>query len=424
MPRWILFCFALACVLIGISLGAGFYDFTGAGIALGAMVRPDYNGVPYQSAPVPVTAAGRYRFDLSFLEAAMRMTAPVIQRFTILFRGTITPDADNDATPLDQFKILSLINIRDRGGELYNRSGIMNFVEQAQDVGVDRVAFPPTIPNGAQPVAANINPWRIFWDPPDDAKVHRSADLGLPCLYMLPRFGGQFEFQVQLPANVDALDGDFILMADVVDERRRELKSRRVRNYRQIGKVDDLYPVGGSLRSAIVTSDLGTATGFTELDFATYSDWTSRTLEYVQVFSQWLKDSYLIESPAAAINLVDPFLTSLATGVGDQADAIDLLGPKLDQHVGWMQDIEQLHVKFATGATVPTGGVLMLEYVEDRDAEQAREWMGFPSIADLAAAVVDRGEVKGTGESNAKVTDWDETLVRRLPMRIPAMARR
>lgn len=378
------------------------------------MLRPDYQGVPFYSAPVTY-AAGGLRFDMSFLEPAARMAAPVIRSLRIRFLGSVS-GVGGATVGDDNAKLLSRIYIKDRGGELYNCPGVVNHVAEYAERNGDGANYQEAAINSAATDTAFEKWWDIMFEAPALEGTMRGRDSGLPLLHMLPRFGGQCEITTQLPTNFGVNSGSFVLFADVVDERRRELKARRVRRTHNIGKTDDMYPVGGSLRACYITSQLAT-TSYTDLIalFGTSSKITSRTLDYSEIHPEYLRRLYHRNKmqPLGSTG-ADPFLVTA------NPYAIPVVHPLRDQHIGRMQDIDQLHLRLAAA---PASGVVYLDYYEDRDPELAREWLGFDSVSDLGRAVVERGMVKSAGGADSKVTSWDPGLARRLPMRVPQLGR-
>jgi hypothetical protein len=370
------------------------------------MIRPDYQGTLPRSKPITFAAGSPLGVDFSFLEPYRRMAAPVVRKLYIHGRFNLTASGgafDGE----DQYKILTRAFLRDRGGPLVDLHGAsMRVMEQAE--WQDRQVDPADLTSGSSDTARD-GYWTIDFETPPDAKGERSRDSGLPLIHLLPEGGGDMILTTNsalASINLSITSGTFTVYADVVDERKREAKARRVQRDMLITAQEDNYNVGGLLRRAVVSSAIAT-TGYTSLAFSTYGTIDSRTLDYSDIPTHLLQKRYRERTRAKATD--DEFLASTPC-------AIPLWEPEARQHLGRLPNVSKLHLDL--NAAAPTGGRLIVDYFEPRDPELMREWLGYPTIADMMADVRKYGHVKGLGNKDTKVTSWLPELVRHMPLQI------
>lgn len=355
-------------------------------------------GTPARSKPETFADGAAVQFDMDFLSPLLRrMRAPVVRELIFHFRGDVT--ASGAHSGIDSLKILKRIKIRDRGGDIFDMPGsIARICEQIElgSIQLDPDDIADTVQDATHDVFLRVT----F----DVEKSHRGADYGLPLTHLLD--GGEIEVTFGTPSTLTIASGQLRVYAIVHDERTREAKCRLVRKVTSLTATEDDYRVGGSLRYAFITSDLGNTAGATSLAAITEID--SRVFQYNDLDAEILRQEYrrLAHDRAAQ----DAFLA--ATPI-----AFPLIMPSKGQHVGKMPDLDSFDFKIGA---VPASGRVVMCYVADRNVPLTSDWLGFATPADYAAALKQRGQVNVEGSTMRPIQNWDSRLVRRLPVRIPA----
>lgn len=367
-------------------------------------MTPESKGVIYKSNPLTWSSGGSLDFDRSFLrEAQGSMAAPVVRE--IIFHARLEATGVT-ATLLskDAHKVFDRIQVGDRGGLLFDCSGVTARTIEIMELG--DAAWEPNggtaLASAATTAAYDVFARVIF----DVEKGNRGADYGLPLNHLFD--GGKLWCRGGTPPGCTMTGATIRVYAVVHDERQRELKSRMVWREQGITKTEDYYAVNGSLRAAFVSSTL-TATGFTGLgsECATV---TSRNLKIYDYDYYILQQEYRrIQGRGLSSN--DPFLDSLT-----DPSALALCTPSRGQHIGKMPDLETLHLKMVSA---PTSGQVVTCRIEDRNIPLAAETMGYDNPADFVAAFNARGQVSNKGKASGSIKGWDSKLVRRMPATIP-----
>lgn len=367
----------------------------------------EQNGLFARSQAETYSSGETVSLDLSFLKRYMRrMQAPTVSEIVFHFNangGTVT-GTTGGALAEDQYDLIRTLNITDRGGHLYQEVAgkTLRVIEQMERGSrqVDNSAL--ALSSGSTSLTHDVFIRCIF---DIDQQGKRSKDYRVPLLHFVE--GGDVEVVFGAPANI-SFPAAYNMRAYFVlhDERVRELKSRLKWREFAITQVDDTYAINGSLRAAIITSDLGATAGYTSL--AAQVSVNSEALMFPSALdTQLLIDKYRQNKISPASD--DEFLASTP-------GALPLLTPDNEQNIGNMPLIDTLDVTDL--ASVPTSGRLVTCSVVDRPGSLSAEWLGFGSVADFVAAVRDRGQVKGArGKSHVKF--WDPVLTRRLPIRVP-----
>jgi hypothetical protein len=352
-------------------------------------------GKLFQSNPKPWINNGQLVFELDFLNNALkRMTAPVIRKVMIHYRGSLTGSGTHDGA--DSYKVFSNIRLTDQGGNIVNAPGsILRLIEQMEVGGkqVDPADVANTVEDASHDVFANI-----FFDL---EKAHRGADTALPVIHLTS--GGEVVVTCGTPPTSTMGAGTVQVDILVHDERNLEAKSRMEWHVTSVTSVETDYIVKGSLRAAFIASELTTA-GYTSL--AAQTEVTSKTFEMNRLDAELLRQEYLAKSPTRASD--DGFLA--ATPV-----ALPIVTPSEGQHIGKMMDLDSFHLKIEA---VPTSGKLVTCVIKDRNAELASELFGYGSVADYSNAAMKIGSVVGKGGKGTHVSNWDKVLRRRLPFRL------
>ena len=355
-------------------------------------------GIWYRSKPITFGDAEQHDVDLNFLQPALkRMRAPVVREllFHLIMQGT---GATGDTEGEDAYKFLGRVKIKDRGGVIYDLPGsAMRIVEQLEK-GDKQIDLAQVTSGGA---ATNYgHKARVIFDV---EKAHRGADTALPLIHLTE--GGEVSVTFDTPTNFTVTSGILRVYALVHDEREREAKSRMIWKETSITNVEDDYIVKGSLRAAIVTSDLPTSEGYTALSGIAAVD--SHTFQWTDLNTDILVDDYISKGGTRASD--DEFTAS-------GRNAIALVSPSSGQHIGKMQDLDSFHVDLEDSIT---GGRMVLCVIEDRIPSLAAEWLGFETTGDYARALRAGGQVSAKGKRGKAIGSWAPKLQRRLPVRIP-----
>ena len=365
------------------------------------------NGRWYPSKPYTMGDGSDIPIDLSFLNSAMRsMSAPCVREMLLVAAVNVDTAGGGSVAAEDWAKVLSRITGRDKGGYWYDLPGSLSRLAAQADRGSR--ATDPTALGASQSGAARNVMFRISFEP--DGRSARAKDFRKPLIELVD--GG--DFNVTCNADLTAIgtgvtfnSGTVKLWVRVVDERRRELKSRLVwRNINQT-VTEDEYKVNGSLRCAFFAAPA--ATGYTTI--AGYTSIDSRDLEYVALADSVLREAYSRDTP-------DPYS---ADGFADGATALPLFWPSPDQRTGMLPDLDTLHIKMVEGS-VATGAKLVVCVVENRALAYSVPWMGYASAADFQQAFLSRGYVVDKGGKTSHQKYWGDKLTRRLPVRIKSPA--
>ena len=336
-------------------------------------------------------------FPTDFLNNALkRMTAPVIRKIVLHYRGSVTGDGAHDGE--DSYKIFKNVRLADQGGDIFNQAGsALRIIEQMEVGGkqVDPADVADTVTDATHDVFCNL-----FFDV---EKAHRGADTALPLIHLTS--GGELVVTCGTPSTLTMGAGTIRAYVILHDERNLEAKSRMVWETKSIVATEDDYIVKGSLRAAIVTSEL-TGAGYTSL--AAQTLFTSHTFEMQRLDAELLRQEYLAKSPTRAAD--DEFLASTP-------NAVAIVSPSEGQHIGKMQDLDSFHLQLEA---VPTSGKMLTCVIKDRNADLAKELFGYGSVADYANAAKEIGRVVGKGGNGSHVSNWDKRLRRRLPLRLKA----
>lgn len=362
-------------------------------------------GLILRSNPFTWADGAQLDIDRNFLrEATGKMRAPVVRE--LMFHAQLQVTGVT-ATLLskDAHKVFNRIQVGDRGGMLFDCSGSTARLIEQMEIGS---AFNEPNNGTALAAAATSAVYDVFSRVIfDTQRSHRGSDTALPLNHLFD--GGRIAVRCGTPPGCTMSGATIRVYALVHDEREPELKSRQVWKEFATTKAEDAYSIGGSLRAAMITSNLAT-TGHTALD-TEVATVTSKTLNMFDIDLNILIAEYrrLTPTPARILpgDVVDGALISL-TG----PDALWLQAPSLGQHIGKLPDLATLHAKLVTA---PTSGVMVTCAIEDRNADLAAEWMGYDSVQEFLAAFNERGMVSSTGGADKSVRDWNPRLVRRLP---------
>lgn len=350
----------------------------------------------YRSKEISFSNNGREVVDPNFLTKALgEHAAPEIAEIIIRCYGSVTATGGAvDGT--DAHKLLERVRFTDRAGELVNLPGsILKVIDEMENQGAHLPGA--NIAEDATDAAYNFFTRLDFepnfaWNP---------SDTRVPLNHWLN--GGELSLEFQTPDNFASLSLTFVVFVRVVDNRFRDLKSRMVWKEYAVTQQEFDYHVGGSLRAALLTSDLSN-TGYTSL--AGFTEFDFRDLDLYRHPLAMLQEDYRRERPAPISD--DQFL---ATAPG----AIPLVVPYKDQRVGSMANLETFHMRLNGAA--PTGGRIAFCVIENRSGDLGVEWTGAGSVAELQALIRQRGRIPGP-KGSKKAMHFPAKLQRRLPIRV------
>jgi hypothetical protein len=355
-------------------------------------------GVLLRSKPIPYSAGNTVNVDLSYLYSAMqRMRAPVVRELAFHFSGSIsgvTGGFDNE----DGCALFSKIAIRDRKGPIYDLPGKLARVLHQMEFGTrgDEIDGLADAASAATTTGDNM----MIRVPFDLEYAKRGADTALPLLHLVE--GGQIDLTFGTPAESTGATGTVKVYAVVHDEGKRELKSRLVRRAQAVTAREDHYPIGGSVRSLVLTSNPSTE-GMSAWTAADYAALNVPQLELSAFESYILREEYRRLRPD--YSAADEILA----GAG-----IPLVVPSRGQGIGKMHDLKSIQIDIGS-STVPTSAQLLMEYIEDRDPILAAEWMGYADVNHFMAEFASKGVVRFSSGTQVKATAINARLARRLP---------
>jgi hypothetical protein len=356
-------------------------------------------GLILRSKPITFGDGETHDVDLNFLTPALkRMRAPVIRELLleVIMQGTGTT---GDTEGEDAYKFIGRCKVKDRGGVIFDQPGsVMRVIEQLE-IGAEVADLAQVTSGGAATDYTHYS--RIVFDV---EKAHRGADTALPLIHLTE--GGEVSITFDTPVNFDVTSGVFRLYAIVHDERVREAKSRMIWKETSISNAEDDYIVKGSLRAAIVTSDLPAAEGYTAL--SALAGINSHTFQMNDLNPEVLIQEYRRKS-GGNLHADDEFTAAAR-------NALPLITPSKGQHIGKMQDLDSFHLKLSA---VPASGRMVICVIEDRVPSLAAEWLGYSTTGDFARAVRSAGKVSAKGGRSKAIGSWDPKLQRRLPFTIP-----
>lgn len=360
----------------------------------------DLNGRWFRSRVMPWVTGAALDVDLNFLEGARHMAAPEVSILEFVFEGTVTP-VGGTAQGEDFCKLFAQIIFNDEA-EMINASGNMLRLLEQVELGSKSID-PADIGVG---VATAVKYRLKVMLEPLDTRAIRPRDFRVPLANFLEGGNLTVRLAAALPTNygVVAADWNVIVFAKVVDGRKRELKSRR-RIWDQVVQMQEFfYPINGSLRCALLGSNL-TTTGYTTL--APYATIYSKTLDLPPSFqTHIIVDDYRLGSDALGAN--DEFTLAAPGG-------IPLVIPTRGKKIGTMIDTMQLHIDLQAAA--PASGRLLIDAVVNRTPNMAALAAGYGDAEATAAAVAARGRVVGEA-GNMPASQVPKPLARRMPIRI------
>ncbi len=370
---------------------------------------------PFQSQTYTWAASKTFPIDLSFLNAARDMKAPVIDELTLVLNIT---DIDTGSAGIlgGCFPaFFSQILVQDQAGERWNTRGASARVIDQIEYGCgyqDVAAIAASQSNVARKVLI-----RLPFNPP---KARRRRDFGLPLRGFLD--GGKMQVTTSaalnpaMGANGGTLAAATIMVvAWVRDEGVREAKSRLVFRDESINVPNFDYNIAGSLRYALAYNG--------EINEITPTAWSaqtvsSRTLELQQI------DDFILQDRATGYH--KPARSS--PGIVATADAykqtdcvltgqvVPVYVPSEEQKIPDMPQMQTLNYKSSlssiTTADLPQ---MITSVVTERSANVTARVLG---VSDPSAAVAARGRIKTANGNPKGVNAFPPNIAKMLPVKI------
>lgn len=363
-------------------------------------MNSDLNGREFRSRSFAFALGAQLDIDLNFLAGARHMAAPEVCGLDVVLVGTNTP-VGGTAQGEDFAKYVSNFSFRDEA-EMVNASGNGLRHLAMEELGAKYVD-PADIGVGvATPFEYHLP---IMFEPPE-SKAIRPRDFRVPLANFLEGGNLVVSLPAALPTNHGVVAADWTVQVNayVKDGRKREIKSRRRIWEQVIGQQDFEYPINGSIRNALITSNL-TTTGYTAL--TAFTTIFSRTMDLPPAYSvQQLRERY--RRAQDSFSAVDEFLAAAPS-------AIPLIIADRKKKIGQMIDTPNLHIDLLRAA--PASGRLLIDAVVNRTPNMAALAAGYGSPEELAAAIQARGVVVGEA-GNMPASELPRSLARKMCIRV------
>jgi hypothetical protein len=269
--------------------------------------------ITYQSLPYTWAASTTLPFDLSFLNPARSMLAPVIWGVRLRFSGTAATGSSGGPARIFP-QLYTQIQLADIAGDRVNvRGSSLRVIDQIEyGAGYSDCTPTTTITSNATSTTA-LEFWlRLPFRP---MRAQRRDDFGLPLREFLD--GGKLQV-VTAAANwatnfITTSNGTITAYVDVVDEGVPEAKSRLCWIDQNISKTEDQYNIAGLGRYVVAYAGEVLEQVSTKLPTAWSSQTvTSKTLELSQVQDTYFYDYYKQESTP---RIADPGIPATASVV-------------------------------------------------------------------------------------------------------------
>jgi len=368
-------------------------------------MQPQNYGEWFRGETLSFSAGNKLKFKNDFLSKARNFQAPEIAEVVFQFTGSVG-GVTATALGIDAPKLFSRLNIKDKDVRCDSSGAVMHALNETEFGAPARGALPATVASGATNTAYNY-----FLSVPYEFALaqKREADYRIPVPYILESGIIQANCASAVPTGWAAAQSDwaFTLWCRVVDERTRELKSTLCYEQFNHSRSEDYFPVQGSARAILGTTDL-TTTSYTS--WSTFTTVNSKALELESDFDprMWIH-RYQREK------ILDTTTTNLIAA----QSVIPYVFPGFDYKIGEMPNLDQLDIRLQTAPL--TNAVLLASKIIERNMTLAAMWMGYAGPGELSQAVQDYGIV--VDEHNTPYVQYDPILASRMPVRLkPAQA--
>lgn len=377
----------------------------------------------YRSQPLQYASGALLTVPTNFLDAARKLSAPVIEKLLIRINFAVT--TGTSGSPLARLaEIFTAVKVQDQAGDRVNLRGTSLYRTNQIEHGLG-------YSDGADLAASGSPTGSFFMEVPlTPRKARRRNDYGMPLLEFLD--GGQMSMQLSASASlgaaqeITAITGastSFEVYALIREERRRELKSRVCWMDYDVTVSEYTYPINGSLRwFEYFVGEVAWHGGTTHVA----QNITSRTVDLTLIPDVVLRKLYALEShPQTGDGLgLKTAATVRNMDLAVAGYSIPAVFPRLDEKIVTEYDCTGFH--FRTDAAITTGNIPKMIYsvITDRQAALSAKTLGAPSQEKLAAAIAKYGRVKTAlgGTSDTLATSWAQNVVKRLPITLKARA--
>ena len=365
-------------------------------------MQPQNQGQWLRGETLSFATSSKLKFKTDYLSKGRSFDAAEIAEFMLQFTGTVG-GLTGTALGIDAPKLFSRVFIRDKDTRVDASGAVIFAANDVEFGGVNRADLPATVASGSTNSSYEYN----LSVPFEFAQyARRTNDYRIPLPYILEGGSIQCNLAAAVPTGWNTAQSDWTvtLWTRVVENRVRELKSNLVYEQFNHTRSEDYFPIHGSARGIIATTDL-TTTDYTSL--STYTVINSRTLDYESDFDPRVYRRRYVRQGKIGVSASGNNL------VIDQK-AWPILFADYDQRIGAMPDIDQLDIRL--GAAPVANAALLAEKLISRNMTLAAMWMGYNSPAELAAAIQQYGFV--VDEKNTPVGQYDPVLVTRMPIRL------
>lgn len=370
---------------------------------------------PFQSLTYTWAASKTFPIDLSFLNAARDMKAPVIDELTIILNIT---DIDTGAAGITGGcfpAFFSQILVQDQAGERVNVRGSSLRVIDQLEYGAgyqDVAAIDANASNQTRKVIL-----RVPFNPP---KARRRRDFGLPLRGFLD--GGKMQLVTSAALNpaMGATGGtistaEIFVIAWVRDEMVPEAKSRIVWLDESIAQTNFDYNVAGALRYALWYNG--------EINEATPTAWSAQTLTSKTLEMQLIND-YVLQDRATSYHK-PPRSSPGIVGTADvykQTDCVltgqvvPIYVPSEEQKIVDMPQMQTLNVRTSLSSITTSDLPQVIKcVVTERSANVTARVLG---VSDPAAALSKAGRIKTANGNPRGIDAFPPNISKMLPVKL------
>lgn len=368
-------------------------------------MMPQNYGEWFRGESLSFSAGNKLKFKNDFLSKARNFQAPEIAEFCFQFTGSVG-GVTATALGIDAPKLFSRFNIKDKDVRCDASGAVMYALNEVEFGAPVRGQLPATVASGSTNTSYN----HISVIPYEFALQNmRIADFRIPVPYILEGGIIQCNCASAVPTGWAAAQSDWAVTvwARVVDQRTRELKSTLVYEQFNHTRSEDYFPIQGSARAILGTTDL-TTTSYTS--WSTFTAINSKAMELESDF-----DPRFYTHRYSRQKILDTTTTNLVTA----NSVVPYVFSDFNQKIGAMPNFDQLDIRLQ--ASPLTSAVLLASKVIERNMSLGAMWMGYNGPGELAAAVQDYGVI--VDDHNTPYTQYDSTLASRMPVRLkPASA--
>ncbi len=362
-------------------------------------MQPQNYGEWFRGEALAWSASGKLKFKNDFLSKARNFRAPAIAEFGFQFTGTVG-GVTATALGIDAPKVFSRFLIKDKDVRCDASGAVMYAHNELEFGNAERGNLPATVSSGATNTSYNY----ILNIPYEFRDSQREADYRIPVPYILEGGIIQANCAAAVPTGWAAAQSDWTvtLWARVVDERVRELKSTLVYEQFNHTRSEDYFPIQGSARHILGTTDLTTT------DYTSWSTFTAINSKALELESDM--DPRLWTKEYTTQKTLDTTNTHLLY----TNDVIPYVFSHRRQKIGRMPNLDQLDIRLQ--AAPVSNAALLASKIIERNMTLAAMWMGYNGPGELSAAIEEYGCI--VDEHNTPYKQYDGVLASRMPVRL------